>query len=76
MAGIVGGGGLGDLTYFKGYNYGNYTLLLGGVVMLVILVQITQSFGNYLISAKRLTSLWLMSCVFSYCLWDSSLFKL
>lgn len=52
MAGIVGGGGLGDLTYFKGYNYGNYTLLLGGVVMLVILVQITQSFGNYLISTK------------------------
>ncbi|XSZ47548.1 hypothetical protein ACP8HZ_03365 [Francisella noatunensis] len=52
MAGIVGGGGLGDLTYFKGYNYGNYTLLLGGVIMLVILVQITQSFGNYLVTAK------------------------
>ena len=32
MAGIVGGVGLGDLTYFKGYNYGNYTLLLGGVI--------------------------------------------
>ena len=63
MAGIVGGGGLGDLTYFKGYNYGNYTLLLGGVVMLVILVQITQSFGNYLISAKKLTSLWLVSAI-------------
>ncbi|AXA34063.1 MetQ/NlpA family ABC transporter substrate-binding protein [Francisella adeliensis] len=63
MAGIVGGGGLGDLTYFKGYNYGNYTLLLGGVVMLVILVQITQSFGNYLISTKKLTSLWLVSAL-------------
>jgi D-methionine transport system substrate-binding protein len=63
MAGIVGGGGLGDLTYFKGYNYGNYTLLLSGVVMLVILVQITQSFGNYLISAKKLTSLWLVSAL-------------
>lgn len=61
MAGIVGGGGLGDLTYFKGYNYGNYALLLGGVIMLVILVQITQSFGNYLISAKKLTSLWIVS---------------
>lgn len=63
MAGIVGGGGLGDLTYFKGYNYGNYTLLLGGVVMLVVLVQITQSFGNYLISTKKLTSLWIITAV-------------
>lgn len=63
MAGIVGGGGLGDLTYFKGYNYGNYTLLLGGVIMLVILVQITQSFGNYLISAKKLTPLWLVTLI-------------
>jgi len=63
MAGIVGGGGLGDLTYFKGYNYGNYTLLLGGVIVLVVLVQLTQSFGNYLISAKKLTSLWVVSCV-------------
>ncbi|AIT10170.1 dioxygenase [Candidatus Francisella endociliophora] len=63
MAGIVGGGGLGDLTYFKGYNYGNYTLLLGGVIMLVILVQLTQSFGNYLISAKKLTPLWLVTLI-------------
>ncbi|MED7788274.1 MetQ/NlpA family ABC transporter substrate-binding protein [Francisella sp. 19X1-34] len=63
MAGIVGGGGLGDLTYFKGYNYGNYTLLLGGVVMLVILVQITQSFGNYLLAAKKLTSLWIVTVI-------------
>lgn len=63
MAGIVGGGGLGDLTYFKGYNYGNYTLLFGGVVMLVILVQLTQSFGNYLLAAKKLTSLWVISAI-------------
>ena len=61
MAGIVGGGGLGDLTYFKGYNYGNYTLLLGGVIMLVVLVQLVQSFGNYLLIAKKLPSLWLVS---------------
>ena len=63
MAGIVGGGGLGDLTYFKGYNYGNYTLLLGGVIMLVVLVQLVQSFGNYLLIAKKLTSLWLISII-------------
>lgn len=63
MAGIVGGGGLGDLTYFKGYNYGDYTLLFGGVIVLVILVQTTQSFGNYLINAKKLTGLWIATTV-------------
>lgn len=60
MAGIVGGGGLGDLTYFKGYNYGNYTLLLSGVIMLVILVQLTQSFGNYLVTDKKTNFSWIV----------------
>lgn len=63
MAGIVGGGGLGDLTYFKGYNYSNYTLLFGGVIMLVILVQLCQSYGNYLVATKRLTSLWIVTAI-------------
>ena len=63
MAGIIGGGGLGDLTYFKGYNYGNYTLLVGGVIILVALVQLVQSFGNYLLVTKKLTSLWLISII-------------
>ena len=63
MAGIVGGGGLGDLTYFKGYNYGNYTLLFGGVIVLIILVQLVQSYGNYLVKAKKLISLWIIAII-------------
>ena len=54
---------LGDLIYLKGYNYGNYTLLLGNVIILVILVQLTQSFGNYLVLAKKLTSLWIVTAI-------------
>lgn len=58
MAGIVGGGGLGDLTYFQGYNNGNYFLLYGGVVLLIILVQLCQSYGKYLSGSKKTTSIW------------------
>ncbi|WP_440617428.1 MetQ/NlpA family ABC transporter substrate-binding protein [Cysteiniphilum sp. 6C5] len=58
MAGIVGGGGLGDLTYFQGYNNGNYFLLYGGVVLLIILVQLCQSYGKYLSGSKKITSIW------------------
>ncbi len=61
MAGIVGGGGLGDLTYFQGYNNGNYFLLYGGVILLIILVQLCQSYGQFLTSAKRLTSVWVLT---------------
>ena len=58
MAGVVGGGGLGDLTYFQGYNNGNGFLLYGGVVLLIILVQLCQSYGRLLTQLKKLTSLW------------------
>ena len=61
MAGIVGGGGLGDLTYFKGYNDGHPIFLYGGVIILVILVQCCQSYGQWLRQARRLTSLWLLT---------------
>ncbi len=63
MAGIVGGGGLGDLTYFQGYNNGNYFLLYGGVILLIILVQLCQSYGKYLSSNKKLTSVWALMAV-------------
>ncbi|WP_116963496.1 MetQ/NlpA family ABC transporter substrate-binding protein [Fastidiosibacter lacustris] len=61
MAGIVGGGGLGDLTYFQGYNNGNYFLLYGGVILLIVLVQLCQSYGNYLTNTKKLTSMWVLA---------------
>ncbi|MFZ9035138.1 MAG: MetQ/NlpA family ABC transporter substrate-binding protein [Francisellaceae bacterium] len=63
MAGIVGGGGLGDLTYFQGYNDGNDFLLYGGVVLLIILVQLCQSYGSYLSKSKRLHGIWILTVV-------------
>lgn len=63
MAGIVGGGGLGDLTYFQGYNNGNYFLLYSGVIMLIILVQLCQSYGKYLSTSKKITSIWALIAI-------------
>ena len=63
MAGIVGGGGLGDLTYFQGYNDGNYFLLYGGVILLVILVQLCQSYGKHLSNSKKITSIWALVAI-------------
>ena len=59
MAGIVGGGGLGDLTYFQGYNDNNSILLYGGIIILVSLVQLCQSYGNYLVKVKNIRTLWI-----------------
>ncbi|WP_119344577.1 MetQ/NlpA family ABC transporter substrate-binding protein [Facilibium subflavum] len=61
MAGIVGGGGLGDLTYFQGYNDGNLFLLYGGVILLIILVQLCQSYGKFLTQTKKLISVWVLT---------------
>jgi len=49
MAGTVGGGGLGDVGIRYGYQRFDGTVMLITVVMLVILVQIIQSTGDYLV---------------------------
>jgi D-methionine transport system permease protein len=48
MAGTVGGGGLGDLAIRYGYQ--RYDLVLMGVIVIILvgLVQVIQSFGNWL----------------------------
>ncbi|MCW2276826.1 methionine ABC transporter permease [Heliophilum fasciatum] len=51
MAGIVGGGGVGDLAIRFGYYRYETDVMLVTVVVLIILVQCVQSFGDYL--AKR-----------------------
>ncbi|MDU4962436.1 MAG: methionine ABC transporter permease [Sporomusaceae bacterium] len=51
MAGAIGAGGVGDLALTYGYERLNFPLMLFTVVVLVIFVQIIQSFGNYF-SAK------------------------
>lgn len=48
MAGTVGGGGLGDLAYRVGYTRFQTDVTIWCIVVLIILVQIIQSLGNWL----------------------------
>lgn len=54
MAGIVGGGGLGTLAYFYGYQRYQVVVMWSSVVVLVILVQGIQMLGDGL--AAKVTS--------------------
>ncbi|WP_434359418.1 ABC transporter permease [Parasalinivibrio latis] len=49
MAGAVGGGGLGDVGIRYGYQRFDGSVMMITVVMLVILVQLIQSSGDYLV---------------------------
>ncbi|MBQ4796932.1 ABC transporter permease, partial [Pectobacterium versatile] len=51
MAGIVGGGGVGDLAIRFGYYRYETQVMVMTVIALVILVQIVQTLGDWL--AKR-----------------------
>lgn len=52
MAGLVGGGGLGDLAYRYGYQRYQTDIMIACVVILVLLVQIIQWLGD--IAARKL----------------------
>ncbi|KHN92771.1 ABC transporter permease [Pectobacterium actinidiae] len=47
VAGMVGGGGLGNLAMTYGYNRFNTSVMVGTVVILIVLVQLAQHAGNY-----------------------------
>lgn len=49
MAGVIGGGGLGDLAIRYGYQRFNQQVMIGTVVVLVVLVQLVQSLGDRLV---------------------------
>lgn len=49
MAGVVGGGGLGDLAIRYGYQRFDNTLMAGTVIVLLLLVQIIQKTGDRLV---------------------------
>lgn len=51
MAGVIGGGCLGDLAIRYGYQRFNDQAMAGTVVVLVILVQGVQSIGDRLVRA-------------------------
>lgn len=53
MAGTIGGGGLGAIAIQYGYNRFRTDIMILTVIILVIIVQIIQSFGTML--ARRLT---------------------
>lgn len=48
MAGMIGGGGLGDIALRIGYQAHRTDVLIYCIIILVIMVQIVQAFGNYL----------------------------
>lgn len=52
MAGVVGGGGLGDLAIRYGYQRFNTTVMVITVVLLIVLVQLVQWLGDAI--ARRL----------------------
>lgn len=49
MAGVIGGGGLGDLAIRYGYQRFNNQVMVGTVVILVVMVQLVQSVGDSLV---------------------------
>ncbi|WP_052062781.1 methionine ABC transporter permease [Helicobacter saguini] len=53
MAGAVGGGGLGTLALNEGFNNGNLSVLYSCVIVLMIIVQVAQSIGDYLSNMLR-----------------------
>ncbi len=53
MAGAIGAGGVGDLALTYGYERLNFPLMLFTVIVLIVFVQIIQSFGNYFSSKVR-----------------------
>ena len=52
MAGVCGGGGLGDLAIRYGYYRYEDDVMILTIILLVIIVQIIQSIGDYL--SKRI----------------------
>lgn len=53
MAGAVGGGGLGDLAIRYGYQRFQTDVMVITVVLMVILVQIIQMFGDFIVKLMR-----------------------
>ncbi|MCF0247127.1 MAG: ABC transporter permease [Synergistes sp.] len=47
MAGVVGGGGLGDLAIKYGYNRFQTDVMIYSVAILIVIVQVIQYIGNY-----------------------------
>lgn len=53
MAGVVGGGGLGDLAIKYGYNRFQTDVMIYSVAILIVVVQVIQCIGNYVYEKIR-----------------------
>ncbi|GAF38044.1 methionine ABC transporter permease protein [Lentilactobacillus farraginis DSM 18382 = JCM 14108] len=53
MAGLVGAGGLGDIAYQYGFQRYQPDVMYASILILIALVQIVQSLGNWI--AKKLS---------------------
>ena len=53
MAGTIGGGGIGDLAISYGYQQFDTVVILVTVLILIIIVQLVQSFGNWYARKSR-----------------------
>ena len=49
MAGLVGGGGIGDLAYRYGYQRYQKEVMIICILMLIIMVQLIQTVGNVIV---------------------------
>jgi len=54
MAGAVGGGGLGSMAFNEGYQRFNFSVMLITVLILIVLVQIIQWLGDFLIKRSAI----------------------
>lgn len=61
MAGVVGGGGLGELAINYGYQRFNVSVMLMTVAILVVLVQIIQILGDYAAKHRRIKPIMVIS---------------
>ena len=53
MAGVVGGGGLGDLAIKYGYNRFQTDVMVYSVAILIVIVQLIQYLGNFVYEKIR-----------------------
>jgi D-methionine transport system permease protein len=53
MAGTIGAGGLGDLAIRFGYQRFKTDIMVYSVIVIIIVVQIIQSLGNYLVNRSK-----------------------
>lgn len=53
MAGTIGAGGLGDLAIRYGYLRFKLDIMIYAIIIIIILVQIIQSIGNYIVSRHQ-----------------------